>query len=88
MALHDLAVVDVINGDLESAQRHIERILQLDPGRFQERYHAGWFYQVAERYELALKQCIESLEIQPQHHFSLLCAGRAAFPDILDFRDR
>ncbi|WP_196139850.1 winged helix-turn-helix domain-containing protein [Aliikangiella sp. G2MR2-5] len=77
-ALHDLAVTAAIQGDLSSAEAAIHQALKVDPGRFQEHYHAGWFYQVAQRYDLALKQCVESLEIEPKHRFSLLCAGRSA----------
>ena len=52
--------------------------MDIDPGRFQEHYHAGWFYQVAGKYDMALRQCVQSLEIEPDYHFSLLCAGRSA----------
>ncbi len=79
MILHDLAVVAAILGKMDVAEQAIERILEVDPGRFQEHYHAGWFYQVAEKYDLALKQCSESLELVPEHAYSLMCAGRAAF---------
>ncbi len=78
MILHDLAVVAVIQGDLALAERSIEKILEIDPGRFQRHYHAGWFYQAAGKYDLALKQCSESLELAPNHGYSLLCAGRSA----------
>ncbi len=78
MILHDLAVVEAIRGNMSLAEQSIERILEIDPGRFQQHYHAGWFYQVAGKYDLALKQCSESLELEPEHAFSLMCAGRSA----------
>ncbi len=77
-ALHDLAVVATIQGDYAVAEASIEKALDIDPGRFQEHYHAGWFYQVAGKYDMALRQCVQSLEIEPDYHFSLLCAGRSA----------
>jgi DNA-binding winged helix-turn-helix (wHTH) protein/tetratricopeptide (TPR) repeat protein len=77
-ALHDLAVVATIQGDFDVAEASIEKALDIDPGRFQEHYHAGWFYQVAGKYDMALRQCVQSLEIEPDYHFSLLCAGRSA----------
>lgn len=77
-ALHDLAVVATIQGDYTVAEASIEKALDIDPGRFQEHYHAGWFYQVAGKYDMALRQCVQSLEIEPDYHFSLLCAGRSA----------
>ncbi|MCW9017408.1 MAG: hypothetical protein OQJ89_10615, partial [Kangiellaceae bacterium] len=53
--LHDLAVVATIQGNFELAEDSIKKALNIDPGRFQEHYHAEWFYQVANKYELALK---------------------------------
>lgn len=76
--LHDLAVVATIEGNFELARESIEKALDIDPGRFQEQYHAGWFYQAVQQYDIALKQCIQSLEIASTHAFSLLCAGRSA----------
>lgn len=76
--LHDLAVVAVIQGDMQVAEESIQLALNIDPGRFQEHYHAGWFYMIAGNYERALKQCSESLEIVPDYSYSLLCAGRSA----------
>ncbi len=76
--LHDLAVVATIQGDYQVAENSISKALDIDPGRFQEHYHAGWFYQVAGKYDMALRQCVQSLEIEPKYQFSLLCAGRSA----------
>ncbi len=77
-ALHDLAVVAVIQGDLAAAEISIQHVLLVAPGEFQEHYHAGWFYQAANQYNLALDQCEQSLEISPTHEYSILCAGRSA----------
>lgn len=78
LILHDLAVVAVIQQDFVLAEKTIDKILEVAPGQFQQRYHAGWFYQVSGKHDLALKQCVESLELAPSHTFSLLCAGQSS----------
>lgn len=75
---HELAVTEAILGDYESATASIEHLLNIDPGAAQERFHAGWFYMVSGQWDEALKQCKQAVELNPQHHSSLICVARAA----------
>ena len=78
MGWHELAVTSAILQDLSLASTSIEMALKLDPGAVQERYHAGWFYMVAQDYENALSQCEQTIELQPEHRFSHKCAAESA----------
>lgn len=78
LAWHELAVVSAVMGDFETAARCIEHGLALEPGKVQEQYHAAWFYLIDGRTEDALDQARQSLEIDPNHLYSLLCAADAS----------
>lgn len=75
---HELAVTSAILGDIKNATHSIGVLLKISPGMAQERYHAGWFYMIAGRYDDALEQCLQGIEIEPNHAYGKLCAGQMA----------
>jgi DNA-binding winged helix-turn-helix (wHTH) protein len=75
---HELSVVQTIRHDYTAAEQSINQALNIDPGRVQELYHTGWFYLASGNQDMALQQCLKSLEIAPEHPYSHLCAADAA----------
>lgn len=78
LAWHELSVVQTIRENFEEAEVSIENALAIDPGRVQEKFHAGWFYLSTKKYDKALDQCLQSLEIYSAHRYSQLCSIDAA----------
>lgn len=83
-AWHELSVVQTIRQDYLAAEQSINQALNIDPGRVQELYHTGWFYLASGELDMALQQCLKSLEIAPDHLYSHLCAADAALALSLD----
>ncbi len=78
LLLHEYSVVASFYKNHTLAIELTQKILKLDPGKAQERFHSGWVYQVQGQYYKALKHYKWSLEINPDDISTNLQAGLVA----------
>jgi DNA-binding winged helix-turn-helix (wHTH) protein/Tfp pilus assembly protein PilF len=78
LLLHEYSVVASLYKNDYLAVELTQKILKIDPGRAQERFHSGWIYQVQGQYYEALKHYKWSLEINPDDITTNIQAGLVA----------
>jgi adenylate cyclase len=64
-------------GRFEEAIAHSKRAKELDPLTPQVRCDVGWTYVLARRYDEAIPECQQALDIDPNFYFAYWCLGIA-----------